>query len=64
MDYPDWINRCNMYDLFIFASGDQNIEIKKGQRCFLTDVCHSHYRIVSLAGLWIYTQRSSLDFGK
>jgi predicted transcriptional regulator len=53
-----------MYDLFILAAGDQNIEIKKHQRCFSPDVCHSHYRIGTLVDLWVYTQGFTINSGE
>lgn len=53
-----------MYDLFICASGYQNIEIKEDQRCLSPDVCHSHDRIVPLAGLWVYPEGFPIDFGQ
>ena len=64
MDDPYRINRRNMHDLFVLTAGYQDIEIKKDPGCFSVDVCHSHDRIVPVAGLRVYPHGSSLDFGK
>jgi hypothetical protein len=53
-----------MYDLLVSASSRQNIEIKKNQRCFSPDVCHSHHRTISLADLRIHTQGFTADSGQ
>jgi hypothetical protein len=53
-----------MYDIFIPAPSDQDVEIKKNQGCFSPDVHHTHDRVVSLARLWVYTPRFTFNFGK
>jgi len=64
MDYHYWVDCRNIYHLFILASSDQNAEIKKDPRHFSSDVCHSNNGLISMVGLWINTQRFSIDFGE
>lgn len=64
LDHPHWISRGHLHDLFVLASSHKNLENKKNQGRFSHDVHHTNHRTVSLADLWVYSQRFAIDSGK
>jgi len=53
-----------MHNLFVFTSGHKNLENKKDQGRVSSNVHHTYHRTVSLADLWVYSQRFAIDSGK